>query len=122
MKLIKFVAYILYDYYSTGSRAMIKYDATLGVMTLFAFMNLFAFSIVLNLDYLLPHHSDKSIGYIKMFSILLPIYLLLRLLIKEKELESAQYTTETIIAGRIWVFGYFILSTAALAFIIYSKK
>ncbi len=111
MKFIKFIAYLFYDYYSTGPREHIKYTATLGVMTLLFFLNLVTFFAFFNLGWLLPKVTGIRIyDYFKTFLFLLPIWLTFRLLIKEKDLESADYDTDKIITGKFWLLCYFILS------------
>ena len=125
MKFLKFVAYLFYDYYySTGPRANIKYFATIGVMTLLSYLNLFAILILFNIvDDVMPSKGySRGMGYVQTFFYMFPIWLMFRILIKEKELENSNYDVDKVSVGKVWLMLYYLTSVAVVILLILWRK
>ena len=117
MKTIKFTAYLLYKYYSTGYYKDIPYFTTLSGLALMALLHLFQIAILTSkVDTIFPFDSSDNIfrKYFFMGLVLLPIYLLLRLLVKESELRKMTFSKEKIKRGYIFLVGYIVISLASL--------
>ena len=127
MKIIRFVAFLFYNYYSTGSRASIKYFSTLIVLTGLCFIHLLQLVIFLNkieiISIQLP--SEKAVRYISIAIIGAPIYFLLNFILQEKDLiklkEYYDYNWDKVFNGNVLLVTYMILSFALLTFLILWK-
>jgi hypothetical protein len=123
MRLVRFIAYLFYDYYSEGPRQSIRYVATLGAMTLLFYLNLLTLLILFRLDHLVPSRSgNRFFDYLNMSLFLLPIFLMFRFLIRERQLENADYDGDKVATGRFWLVFYIIVSIITLTVVIIIKK
>jgi hypothetical protein len=121
MKLIKFVAFLFYRYYSEGKRPdTIPYFRTMCSMTLLGFMHLFQILIIFHkVDFMGISPSDsKGIKKIIIFFLTLPIYFLFTALIKKKELEKMReeyaYSWNKVFNWNVWLIVYIILSFSSI--------
>jgi len=121
MKTIKFAAYLLYKYYSTGYTKDIPYFTTLSGLAMMALLHLFQIAILTNqVDTIFPFDSSDNIfkKYFLMGVVLLPIFLLLRLIVKESELRQMTFSKKKIKRGYFFLVGYFVLTMASLMLLI----
>jgi hypothetical protein len=119
----KVYSVLFYDYYSEGPRQSIKYFATLGAMTLLFYLNLFTLLILFKLDFLVPSRSgNRFFDFLNMSLFLLPVFLAFRFLIKQQELENADYDGDKVSSGKFWLVFYIIASIITLTVVIIIKK
>jgi hypothetical protein len=112
MKLLRFVAFLFYDYYSKGPRRPIKYFSTIGVMSLLFFINILGILAVIGVSSdVLPKRTDSNLwNFLRGGLILVPLYITLRYLIPEKSLKTKKYKVQDIKNGKKWLVLYFIVS------------
>ncbi len=121
MKTIKFAAFLFYRYYSGGRRPdSAPFFSTMLSMTLLGFMHLIQVLIIfdkMDLISISPTDSKGTKRFI-IFLVMLPIYLLLNLLIKKKDLEEVkernEYNWDKVFNGNVWLIVYMILSFALI--------
>ena len=127
MRTIKFIAYLFYRYYSTGPTKRIPYFSTLCALALIALFHIFQILIILNATDFLPASGakpgmDRLMKYIEWAIFTAPLFLLLSLLIKKKELETMHYDERKIKRGYIVLIIYIILSFSFMIFLALVKK
>lgn len=123
MRTVRFIAYLFYRYYSSGPRKTIAYLSTMLAMSLLFYIHLFQGLILFGGTNIVPQGSKSEIGtWVKMAIFLLPIYLLLRWLIKESDLKASAYDEEKTRKGNIWLVIYILLSVTLLVLLILYKK
>src|SRR5689334_8862727 len=116
-KPIKFAAFLLYRYYSGGRRPdSSPYFRTMCSMTLLAFFHLMQILILLKKVDLIPIKSSdsKDTKFGIMLLVMIPLYLLMTLLVKKKELDQMkeQYSIgwDKIFYWNVWLVIYMVLS------------
>lgn len=125
MKVIKFVAFLFYRYYSTGGTRRIPYFSTLCALAMMFYIHLFQILILIDrVEDIIPGGSNETrpIKYLKMGLFFLPIFLLLAYFIRKKELAQMNYDRLIVRKGYFYLVGYLILSFAILIFLILYKK
>lgn len=111
MKTVRFVAYLLYRYYSShGFAKDLPYLSTICILSLLFFLHLAQLLLVLNLADLIPTDGSqfKIRNYLEMALFMAPILLLFRLLIKKVELKEALYSKEKIKRGYVFLILYIV--------------
>jgi len=115
MKLIKFVAYLLYRYYRSGRDRNIAYFMTLLVLSMLTFIHgtqiVLAFRLYLYIPFF-RSHGDATV-FLRSLLLLIPIGIVYCLLIKESYLKSAEYDGSKIRRGK-WLLGIYILLSVFL--------
>jgi hypothetical protein len=117
MKTIRFAAFLFYRYYAKGSTSSIPYFSTIGAMAMLLYMHLFQILILTKrVDTLIPIKptDNKPTKYLIMFFVLAPLYILLTLLIKKKDLQALHYSDQKIRTGNIVLIAYIILTMTLL--------
>lgn len=117
MKVLKFVMYLFYRYYSTGGTRRIPYFSALCAVVFLIYIHIFQILIVFNkVHAIIPLRTDDARGdkYWKMALFLLPIFLLVAILVKPKDLRSASYDTDKIKKGNVYLIIYIIISVILL--------
>ncbi|MBN8687579.1 MAG: hypothetical protein J0M10_11180 [Chitinophagales bacterium] len=125
MKVIKFVAFLFYRYYSTGGTRRIPYFSTLCALAMMLYIHLFQILILINrVDDIIPGGGNETrpVKYLKMGLFFIPIFLLLANVIRKKELEQMSYDKVVVRKGYLSLVGYLILSFAVLILLILYKK
>lgn len=126
MRILKFIMYLFLRYYSKGATKGIAYLSALCAVVLLIYIHFFQILIILDSVTLLPISSNdlRIEKYIKIALFFLPVFLLVRLLVKPAELERMQYTNEKLKRGGILLISYIFLSIVLLFVLmfIYSKK
>ena len=125
MKLLKFTGFLFYKYYSTGPTRRVPYLSTLCALSMILYMHLFQILILINrVDEFVPleKDDDKGIKYLKMALFFTPIFLLLTIIVKKKELDLMHFESTVIKRGYIFLILYIVVSFAALIFLILYKK
>lgn len=123
MKIIKFVAYLFYRYYLKGPRREIPYFSTLSALTLLLYIHICQILVLFDWTNILPKaKKTEPIGWVAMALFMLPIFLLVRLVIKEGDLKKIEYSPKKIKRGNILLIGYCVLSVTLLILLILFKK
>lgn len=125
MKVIKFVAFLFYRYYSTGGTRRVPYFSTLCALAMIAYIHLFQLLILINrVDDIIPGGGDENRGikYLKMALFFLPIFIILSFFIKKKELQQMQYEKPLIKKGYLFLILYVIVSFTVLILLILYRK
>ncbi|HEX4876724.1 MAG TPA: hypothetical protein VFV31_08640 [Chitinophagaceae bacterium] len=123
MRTLRFIAYLFYNYYSTGSRKEIAYLSSLLAMCLLFYIHLFQGLILFGGTSIMPTGSKSEIStWIKMGLFMLPIYFLFRWIIKESDLKTLKYEQGKIKKGNTWLVIYIVVSVALLVLLILDKK
>jgi hypothetical protein len=112
MKTLKFVMFLFYQYYSTGSTHRIPYFSTLCAVVFLAYLHIFQILVILDKVDWLPMQADdeKIIKYGKLAIFLLPVFLILAFLIRERDLKNMNYDQSVIKNGNIRLVAYIVLS------------
>lgn len=112
MKLLKVVMYLFYRYYSTGGSRRIPYFSALCAIAALIYIHIFQILIILNKVDILPMRKDdlRIEKYGKVLLVFLPIFLVIALLIKPKDLKQATYDEGKIKKGQVYLVAYIILS------------
>lgn len=127
MNTLKFVMYILYRYYSKGGTKDIPYFSALCAVVLLIYIHVFQILIILDkVDAILPmkEDDDRVVKYLKLGFFLLPVFLIVYLLVRPKDLENASYDESKVKRGGIYLIIYSIISFIllfVLAFIFLRK-
>ena len=110
MKHLKFVMFLFYRYYSKGGTAGIPYFSALCAVVFLIYLHIFQLLIIFNGVNLLPMNSsdNKGIKYLKLAGFLLPFFLLIALLIKEKDLRNVVYDEDKIKRAGVYLVIYII--------------
>jgi hypothetical protein len=130
MKLIRFIAFLFYRYYSGGKRPdSAPMFSTLSSMTMLVCLQLMLILAIFNRIDIIPIKSSDNIWHQKMVAalLILPIFILLNLIIKKKDLVEikAQYDNhkDKVQKGNIYLIAYIILMFILLvAFGFLNKK
>ncbi len=112
MKLLRFVMFLFYRYYSKGGTYRIPYFSALCAVVFLIYMHFFQLLIVTNAVDLLPMNKElsRAANYLKLAGFLLPVFLLVHFLVKEKALKALHYDSSTIKTGGIILTIYIVLS------------
>jgi len=121
MRFIKFVAFLFYRYYSTGGTQRVPYFSTLCAMSMMIYIHLFQFLILINcVDAFIPGGDSEArpIKYLKLGLFFIPVFLILAILIKKKELEQMSYAKQVLKKGYVFLISYLIISFVVLIMLI----
>lgn len=124
MKLLKFVMFLFYRYYSKGGTHRIPYFSALCATVFLIYIHIFQILIILGkVDEVLPMEADdaKIIKYIKLGLFLLPLFLVIGYLVKERELKELTYDESAIKKGGLALVAYIISSVVLLLVLIIFK-
>ena len=112
MKLLRFVMFLFYRYYSTGGTYRIPYFSALSATGFLIFLHIFEILIIINKVNWLPmkETDNKVVEYGKVALCLLPIFILIAFLVKEKNLKQLEYDEDKIKRGGRNLIVYVILS------------
>lgn len=117
MKLLKFTMFLFYRYYSKGRSKGSAYFSALCAVVLLIYMHVFQILIVLDkVDEIIPlkKDDDPDIKDLKMGLFLLPFFLIVRYLVKPKDLRVAKYDEDKVRRSGIYLVIYCILSFVLL--------
>jgi hypothetical protein len=121
MKTLKFAAYLLYEYYSSGPSRDIKYLYTITSLTVLAYLHILQIVLVFDIEGILPKKNEnKWIDWLTMLILILPILLFFRFLIKERDLKAMQYSKEVKRIGYLNLIVYGIASFGLLMVIAFA--
>ena len=111
MKLVKFVAYLIYTSNKKRNTAIPYANAILG-LTLLSCLNLFAILIIINQTDILPSFDaqHRVIVFFKTALFILPIILIYLFIIKKSDLKKLHYDEAIVRRGNIYLILYFIFS------------
>src|SRR5579863_3065630 len=124
MKTIKFVAYLFYRYYSSGSIKDIPFLSTLCALVMLIGLHLFQIAVFFDNTNWLPFINIDNRGQ-RFFSIaifLIPIFLVVAFFIRKAELKTMFFEESRIKRGNIFVVIYIIASMVLLLLLIISKR
>jgi hypothetical protein len=101
MKLLKFVMFLFYKYYTKGGTHRIPYFSTLVAVAFILYIHFFQVLIIFDFVDLLPmkQNDDKIIKYFKFAAFFLPIMFFISLIVKEKDIRGANYNDDRIQRG-----------------------
>jgi len=124
MKTVKFIAYLFYRYYSTGTTRQIAYFSTLCALVMLMYIHLAQVLIILNgMDLIPTDGSQAKIGnWVKMAVFLIPFFLLFFFLIKENALKEVSYNKQKIKQGYIFLIVYIVVSFTVMILLALYKK
>ena len=116
MKVLKFVMYLFYRYYSTGGTRRIPYFSSLCAVVFLIYIHIFQILIILNRVDLLPMGKDDARieKYGKAAIFLLPIFLIISFLVKPQDLKNISYDEAQIKKGNIYLIIYVVASVILL--------
>ena len=116
MKYLKFVMFLFYRYYSKGGTSGIPYFSALCAVVFLVYLHIFQLLIIFNGVTLLPMNpgDHKGLKYLKLACFLLPFFLLVGLLVKEKDLRDAEYDEGKIKRGGVYLVIYIVSSFVLL--------
>ena len=108
MRILKFVMYILYKYYSKGRTKNVAYFSALGVVAFLITIHVFQLLIITNkFNYLPTQLGDSKIyKYLKVFIFILPIYSIIALLVKPSDIKGLNYDEKRLKTGAIVLIVY----------------
>lgn len=127
MNTLRFVMYILYRYYSKGGTRDVPYFSALCAVVLLIYIHIFQILIILNkVDAVLPirEGDDRVLKYFKLGLFLLPVFLIVYLLVRPRDLENVSFDEAKVKRGGIYLIIYSIISfilLLVLAFIFLRK-
>jgi hypothetical protein len=112
MKTLNFVMYIFYRYYSKGGTRRIPYFSALCATVFIIYLHIFQLLVIFDSVDLLPMNkqNNRMENYGKLALFLLPIFLILGYLVKEKDLQVAKYDDTKVKRGGIYLIIYSITS------------
>lgn len=123
MKLLRFVTYLFYKYYSTGPTKQIPYLSSILAVGMLCFIHIAQILILFNWIKILPQgHKSELSTWLKMAVFIAPIFLLLTLLIKKSDIDSQSYSENKIKRGYLWLIIYIIVSIFTMVLLIMYKK
>lgn|GEM_PF-825725 len=101
MKILRFVMYLFYRYFSTGRTYRIPYLSALSATGFLIFLHVFETLILMKKLNWLPMDRGNSriVEYGDIVQCLIPIFIILTLLIKEKDLLQLEYSDDKIRSG-----------------------
>ncbi|MBN8785242.1 MAG: hypothetical protein J0G98_19440 [Terrimonas ferruginea] len=123
--MLKFVMYILYKYYSKGGTKEISYFSALCVVVLLIYIHFFQILILFNqVDAVLPmnRNDDRPVKYLKLAIFLLPVFLIISLLVKPKDLKNSSYDERKVKRGGFYLVIYSITSFILLFVLAFLKR
>ncbi len=108
--MLKFYGYLLYRYYSTGQTKDVAYIKTITTIVFLLVMNFISILIITNQTSILSQiRSDRKwLQYVKIATVLLPLFLLLLILLKNRDLKSLDYRAEKVKRGNIFLVIYIV--------------
>ena len=128
MRIIKFVGYLFYRYYSKGATANIPYFSTICAMALLGYMHFFQLLILINKINLITISTgdNKLTKRIIIFFAMLPIYFVMTRLFRKSDIELLKkkydYNSDKIFSGRIWLIIYIVLSFSMIFILVTLKR
>jgi hypothetical protein len=119
MKFLRFVMFLFYRYYSTGGTYRIPYFSALCATVFLIYIHIFQLLIILDKVNFLPMNANysKLLNYGMFALFLLPIFLIVAIVAKEKDLEDVNYDEEKIKKGGVNLIIY-IVSSVVLLFVL----
>lgn len=120
MKILKFVMYLFYRYYSTGGTKSIPYFSALCAVVFLIYIHIFQLFIIINKVEVFGMGEDNSRieNYGRLVLFLLPIFLIIGYLIKPNDLKSLKYKEDKIKKGNIYLIAYCALNCVVLFLLI----
>ncbi len=123
MKLLNFVAYLFYRYYSKGKTYGMEYINTIAALVMLSFLNVFAVLIIFNGTAVIPLDKEhRGATLLKGMIFICPWFLLFVALIRKKTLEALTYSPKVIKRGNFFLISYIVASIALIVLLIYLKK
>jgi hypothetical protein len=119
MRLLRFVMFLFYRYYSKGGTYRIPYFSALSATIFLIYIHIFQLLIIMHrVDWLPMYVSDtRLVKYGKLALLLLPIFFIITFLVKEKDLRNAAYNDDKIRRGGSYLIAY-IMSSVILLFVL----
>ena len=116
-RLIRFVLFVLYDYYKEikGDEDA-PYDGGILLLLIILYLNIIVIFQIFHILSMLPGmQSGSTVEHILLFTLCyyLPGYLIIRWLFPEKEIKGLTYSDDKVKRGRIFYLVYIIISTIA---------
>ena len=124
MRLLKFIMFLFYRYYSTGGTYRIPYFSTLCALVMLIGLHVFQILVLFDKTSLLPTSTGnaRAVNFLIIALCLLPIFLLISRLIKKSDLQEMHYEEGKIKKGNILLILYIVASIALLLFLIFYRK
>ncbi len=114
--MLKFVMFLFYRYYSKGGTFRIPYFSALCATVFLIYIHIFQVLIILRkVDWLPMIKGDlRIINYGKLALFLLPVFLIVGLMVKERDLKNVRYDEQRIKKGGIFLIIYIIITILLL--------
>lgn len=127
MKVLKFIMFLFYRYYSKGGTKNIPYFSALCAVVFLFYVHVFQLLIVLNKVYILGLNNKEYLRiekYGKLALFLLPVFLLVSLLVKPGDLIIMRHSEEKIERGNKFLVMYVVgnISLLFLLMLLVPKK
>lgn len=129
MRPLKYAGFLFYRYYSGGRRPdSSPYFRTICSQSFLAFMHLFQILILLDrVDFIsIKSSDDKTTNRLVMFLFFVPIYFLMTMLVKKKELDKMkdEYSGswDKVFKWNVWLIVYIILSFSIIILLAFLKR
>jgi len=116
MKLLRFVMFLFYRYYSKGGTIRIPYFSALCATVFLIYIHVFQILIIFDKVDWFPMKEDdlQMIKYWKLAMFLFPIFIITAYLVKESDLKNLDYSDEKIKQGGACLILYVLLSVFLL--------
>ncbi len=113
MRLLTFVAFLIYDF-NKGPSNEVAYIGSLLQLAGIISLNIFGIMAMFDLADYFPHRSGSNLWnyYGRGALFVVPLFFLLRYFIPEEKLRKAEYDRDLISRGKNWLLVYLILSVA----------
>jgi hypothetical protein len=114
MKVLKFVAFLFYRYYSTGPTKDIPYFSTLCALVMLLVLHIFQILVLFNIFgfYPIGIGHKRWVNFLIIAACLTPVFLVMSVLIPKSYLETTHYEESIIRRGNIALVCYIICSMA----------
>lgn len=115
MKLLRFITYLLYKYYSTGPTKDVAHIKAICALLVLGYMNIVTILILLGQTSLLTFQSEhRWQQYAKIALFTSPFLFFLSRVVSKKKILSIQYSESQIKRGNTFLITYIILSCVFL--------
>ena len=124
MRTLRFISYLFYRYYSTGSTKNIAYTKTMCAVCMLFCMHIIEFLLLIDKTALITHfdQSHRIEIYLKFFLLISPLLLIFNFLIKEIQLQTMYYDENKIKKGNKYLIAYVSIDIIFLFTLIWIKK
>lgn len=120
---MKFVAFLFYRYYSTGATKYIPYFSTLSALVMLVGLHIFQLILLFyGIDFFKANSRTRTENFLVIAILLIPLFLLMSVFIKESQLKQLKYDKSKIKRGNLLLIVYIFCSIAFLLLLILIRR